>query len=192
MQTLKNAPPVKTSSTGTGYTSHHGNNEHNANLEIPRQIPLGHGKFALVDAVDYGWLSQYKWHAHRGKTNKTDYAIRDGWTPDGRRTTFKMHREILGFPPARVDHRDTNGLNCQRRNLREANKSQNGANRGKNSNNTSGYKGVSWHKAARKWSAQIQVRGKYTYLGLFPNPEVAHAAYAEAAAHYFGEFARSA
>ena len=39
-----------------------------------------------------------------------------------------------------------------------------------NSTNTSGYKGVSWHKQVKKWQAQIRVNGKLKYLGLFTSP----------------------
>jgi len=47
--------------------------------------------------------------------------------------------------------------------------------------NTSGYAGVSWHKAARKWTAIIRVRGTRHYLGLFESAEAAHRAYVQAA-----------
>lgn len=97
---------------------------------------------------------------------------------------------VYGRMPAKnLDHinrlRDDNRI----LNLREATQSQNLANKTKQSNNTSGFKGVSWHKAARKWVACIKARGQYKYLGLFKTPESAHQAYCYAAYELFGEFA---
>ena len=64
--------------------------------------------------------------------------------------------------------------------------------RNRASNNTSGFKGVSWHKAARKWSSSIYLNGKPNHLGLFESAEEAHAAYMAAATRAHPEFARAA
>ena len=60
----------------------------------------------------------------------------------------------------------------------------------KERNNTSGYKGVSFHKDTGMYRARIMVRGVSIHLGAFRRPELAHAAYCEAAKKHFGEFAR--
>lgn len=53
-------------------------------------------------------------------------------------------------------------------NCRWANRTVQNTNKRKiQSNNKSGYKGVSWHKASNKWSSQITVNGKKIYLGIF-------------------------
>lgn len=109
---------------------------------------------------------------------------------------YLRHRLIFlwhnGFMPEQVDHIDLNRSNNRIENLRAANRSGNGANRGRYANNKSGYKGVCWFKPARKWHAQIKLNGKVHHLGYFDDPAVAHEAYKEAANRMHGEFARPA
>lgn len=95
------------------------------------------------------------------------------------------------FPKNQVDH--INGVRDDNRivNLREATCSQNCANRVAQSNNTSGMKGVSYHKAGAKWRADIQVDGKPLFLGLYKTTSAAESAYNLAAYLYFGEFSRA-
>jgi hypothetical protein len=87
-------------------------------------------------------------------------------------------------------HKDGNGLNCQDGNLRVCTSSQNGMNRGKQSDNTSGYKGVTWDKSKGKWQASIKVNQKTIFLGRFNNVIEAAKAYDEGAKKYHGAFAR--
>lgn len=78
-------------------------------------------------------------------------------------------------------------------NLRPATASQNAANRGAHSNNTSGFKGVYFAKgAAKPWAARICCRGERVWLGTFTTKEEAHEVFGAAAAILFGEFARAA
>ena len=112
--------------------------------------------------------------------NKVRYAHRVIW---------KM---IMGEdPPAEVDHRDCDPGNNRWSNLRASDRRTNSANRGRNRNNSSGFKGVYLHQCGR-WTAGITANRKSYYLGLFDTPEEAHAAYAKAADQLFGEFARAA
>ena len=101
-----------------------------------------------------------------------------------------MHRLIMSAPDDKsIDHRDGNGLNNRRDNLRFATQSQNMANRDKMSNNTSGFKGV--FKIRNKYKAQIKVNHKSIQGGrLFDNPVDAARRYNEMALKYFGEYAR--
>jgi hypothetical protein len=87
-----------------------------------------------------------------------------------------IHRIIAGAQPGEeVDHIDRNTLNNKRSNLRIATRQQQGFNRGLFKNNTTGYKGVSFHRG--KWQASIRVNGILEYLGRFTTPEKASEAY---------------
>lgn len=89
-----------------------------------------------------------------------------------------------------IDHIDGNPYNNRFRNLRLASHYQNGCNRKKHSNNTSGLKGVCWHKAMKKWQASIGVEAKKISLGYFTTREEAYAAYCKAAEEMHKDFAR--
>jgi hypothetical protein len=94
------------------------------------------------------------------------------------------------WPPQEVDHINTDRADNRFCNLRLASRSENLGNRARQANNTSGFKGVSFSKAARRWVASLQKEGTYYYLGLHDTPEAAHDAYCRAAKDVFGEFAR--
>lgn len=147
-------------------------------------IPLTRGMFATVDASDFQWLSQWKWYVR--STYGLFYPARK---IDGR--PVEMHRLIL---PAKVglmvDHKNGDGLDNRRANLRYATNSQNQQNRHRLVRNTSGYRGVTWHKQAKRWQAGIALDGRRYYLGLFLSPVDAARAYDAQAREFFGEFAR--
>jgi hypothetical protein len=84
-----------------------------------KEIPLTQGKVAVVDEEDFDRLNKHKWYAC--KNGNTFYALRKS-NVNGKRLTILMHREILGLKPGDpgVDHRDGNGLNNRRKNLRLA------------------------------------------------------------------------
>ena len=154
------------------------------------EIPLTQGKVALIHDDDFELVSGFKWCAR--KHRNTFYAQKNVRSEGGgRRQCIQMHRLILGLTDQNVltDHIDGNGLNNQRANLRACSNAENLWNRGVNSNNTSGLKGVSWRADIGKWHAKICVNWKQTHLGFFTTPEAAHAAYCKAAAELHGEFA---
>lgn len=151
-----------------------------------REIELSQGLVALVDDEDYLWLSQWKWTASR--STNTWYVLRK--TPRPERKVIYIHRQIMEAPDGlEVDHRNENGLDNQRSNLRLATHSQNKQNRGPQKNNTSGHKGVTWDKQNQRWRAQIKIGSKVRYLGLFDSPEDAGEAYRSAALENQGDFA---
>jgi hypothetical protein len=150
-----------------------------------KTIKLTLGKVAIVDNDDFDKLNQWKWNCVNG------YAARLVSRKLGKRVMIYMHREILGTPDGmECDHINSNRLDNRKQNLRICNRSQNQANRSKSSNNTSGYKGVNWHKVNQKWRAKIKINGRSKYLGCFTDIEDAAKAYEKAAIEYFGEFAR--
>ncbi len=101
-----------------------------------------------------------------------------------------MHTYLLGNPDRDIDHINGNGLDNRRSNLRLATESQNMANRGKQRNNTSGFKGVHWSQKHGKWKAEICCNRHRQHLGLFIDPVEAAHAYDSKARELFGEFAR--
>lgn len=150
-----------------------------------KAIPLSRGYGTVVDDEDHGRLAQHKWSAFVVESGRKVYAVRR----EGRRFIY-MHREIVGASQGQgVDHRDGDGLNNLRSNLRFANQSQNMANRGAQANNTSGYKGVYWHKPRAKWKAQITVNKITKHLGYFADSAEAAEAYDQAARQAWGSFA---
>lgn len=151
-------------------------------------VPLTDGYVAVIDAADVHLVEGRLWHANPWP--RTTYARASVRAEDGRFKKVRMHNLLTGW--GRVDHIDGDGLNNRRENLRPATSSQNNRNAKRRSDNTSGFKGVTWRRRERKWAAQIRVDGKNMYLGHFDSPEAAHAAYCKASAELHGEFGRTA
>lgn len=135
----------------------------------------------MVDDDDYELLKIYNWYCNDGR------AVRK----NGRSSTILMHRQImnLGSGDKRIiDHINGNPLDNRKENLRICQQQQNMYNRRKNSNNTSGIKGVSWSNIAKKWKAQIRINKKAKHLGYFDNIEDAAKAYEAAAIVGHGQY----
>jgi hypothetical protein len=99
---------------------------------------------------------------------------------------------VHGQMPARnqeVDHKNRKRDDNRIDNLRLATRSQNQGNSKRPKHNTSGFKGVSREKGAKRWHASISVKGRAVHLGYYDTPEEAHRVYTAAALQYFGEFA---
>jgi hypothetical protein len=165
-----------------------------------KKIPLTQGKFVKVDNEDYKNLNQWKWYATTGHS-KTFYAYRQV-----NNKAVIMHRIIMKAETGQfIDHKDGNGLNNQKSNLRFCTPSQNSKN--KKSSGISKYLGVYKHTSHKKyfskkqnktikyssrpiWVAHIKHNEKYIHLGVFEIEIEAAKAYNEAAKIYHGEFAR--
>ena len=154
-----------------------------------KEIPLTQGKVALVDDDDYERVSEHKWHAL--KRGKMFYAGRSKSRRDPTgRGTILLHHFILGIPSQQqIDHRDRDGLNCQKQNIRPCTHAQNNQNRRAQVNNASGYRCVT--RCGKRWQAHIGKGGtaNYTYLGRFDTAEDAARSYDREAARRYGEFA---
>lgn len=96
------------------------------------------------------------------------------------------------LPLDQVDHIDANKSNNAWDNLREATNAQNQANTGPRKNNRVGLKGAHYQSQMNCWTARITVNGKRHFLGLFDEPEAAHAAYCDAVKRLNPEFGRVA
>ena len=160
-----------------------------------RTVPLGgskaKGRVARVDDEDYEVVSQFKWYVKEDRRANGYVAGPYAATSvheNGTCRTVRMHTLLTGW--REVDHKDHDGLNNQRSNLRDATRQQNSHNaRPWLGNAASRFKGVSWDSQAGKWKALIRVRGKYHYLGFYADEEQAARAYDAAAQDLFGEFA---
>ena len=133
------------------------------------KIQLANNKgVVLVDKDDFNKVNQYSWHIHRAGTK--DYAR--AWI-NGKREY--MHRLIMNGDL--IDHINGNGLDNRKCNLRLADKSLNAINSKIRSDNSTGYRGVTFNKKANKYMAEISRNGKRKYLGLFNTAKEAHRAY---------------
>lgn len=148
---------------------------------MSKEIQLSNGMIAIVDDEDFEWASQYKWWCCNG------YAVRHS---TGKKS-IAMHREIAKTPKGMVtDHANGNKLDNRRANLRAATRGQNATNSKLHSNNTSGYRGVTYLKRTNKWRAHISIDGMMVYLGNHDTPEKAANAYNVVARNHFGAFAK--
>jgi hypothetical protein len=141
--------------------------------------------FTFVDDEDFHELNKHKWHPAKEASGMI-YVKRN----IGFGIKQRMHIAILGQIEGKmIDHRNRNGLDNQRHNLRYCSNAENQRNRGAQRNNKSGYKGVSWYKGSDRWVAQIKCDGVKLHLGYFTCLVKAAKAYDKAAKLHFGGFA---
>lgn len=153
-----------------------------------KQIPLMGDKTALVDDEDFEALSCHQWTACARYKTSTWYAIRRG-RKNGRCVIIYMHKVLLSVAKGlTVDHRDGNGLNNQKGNLRSATRHQQQFNRPPRKESSTGIKGV-FPRRDGKWYAKIKHNKRELYLGSYDNQKDAARAYNTKALELFGEFA---
>jgi len=150
------------------------------------EIPLTRRAVALIDAADYELVRPYKWHLQ-----VTKHGHRYARTAIGTCGVLLMHRLIVAAPTdVMVDHRDGDGLNNRRFNLREASHSQNLMNQRRTRRPAaSGITGVYFDKVSAQWWSYIRVDGRSVRLGYFPTKVDAASARRAAELKHYGEFA---
>jgi len=157
-----------------------------------KQIPLTQGKFALVDDCDFERVNQFKWYAIRMNKGKELFYARRHITVYGKDKMQYLHRFLLGITNSKikVDHKDGNGLNNIRSNIRLATQSQNLQNRGSQNNSESKYKGVCFDNFTKSYRMQITINGK-TIRSRHKNEIDAAKEYDRMAKILHGEFANT-
>ena len=160
-----------------------------------KKIILTNGGFSLVDDADYPVLNRYLWYWIQVPNSDLRYAVRNATSSENEnRGSIRMHRQLLGLPPKNphVDHKDRNGLNNRRNNLRICAPGRNAQNRKIRKDSCSGFKGVHLRTSGswKAWRAKIQIDGKNVTLGHYVTAKEAAKAYNRAARKHFGEFAR--
>jgi hypothetical protein len=149
-----------------------------------RYIPLTRGLFAIVDAEDYEWLSQYKWCAQFSEYTRTYYAVRKC-----RGHTVFMHRMIMNPPGGKVvDHMNGNGLDNRRCNLRICSPKENSCNKPKRRNTKSRFIGV--YRRRNKYQVILKHNGKAYGGGMFDDEVEAAKARDRLAIQLHGKYAR--
>lgn len=154
-------------------------NTYGVNSDGSISIYLSNGDTALIDAMDYPKIRE--WRVCAVKRGPVTYATCN---------RSYLHRIVMGVDKGiAIDHINHNGLDNRRCNLRIATQGQNMCNIRTPSNNTSGFKGVSWAKRTNKWRAYIVKNNKQIHLGTFTDKKLAAFAYNEAAKRIYKEFA---
>ena len=147
------------------------------------------GYEVLISKCDLERIQSHNW-CKAANQNKRVYF---GYRAYGQNEKFiYLHRFIVDCPSGmEVDHVNMNTLDNRRENLRICSHARNNCNKRKYKTNTSGYKGVYWHKQRLKWVAEITSNRKKTYLGCFLTAEEAYAAYCIASKKYHDEYGRT-
>lgn len=155
---------------------------------MAREIPLSRGKVALVDDVDFDRVGGLRWTAKPAdQATEKWYAYRTE-VRDGRKATIYLHR-LITLAPAHllVDHRNGDGLDCRRENLRLCSHSENLINRHL-PRPAGGYRGIHLTPAG-KWRVLVQCQGQVIRLTPVNDPALAARLYDAVAAVVHGEFA---
>lgn len=132
------------------------------------KVKLNDENYMLCDIEDWDRFKGHYWFI-----NDTGYAVCETMKTG----KLRFHKLVTGTTAeVIIDHINRNKLDNRKCNLRIATKEVNGINRGLQSNNTTGYKGVYFDKRRRVWKAWVKVSGKLITLGSYPTKEEAIAA----------------
>lgn len=133
----------------------------------------------------------YTWCAKYNHTNDEYYVVANVYHPELQQTRpIFLHQFLMNANGKDVDHENNDTLDNRKSNMRIVEEGNNSKNRkGKNKNNTSGYRNVSWDNKRNKWVVQLQVDGKNKRLGSFDDVHEAGKFAEEMRQKYYGEFA---
>lgn len=154
---------------------------------MSKEIPISRGKYiTIVDDEDFDKVASHKWKMLKSRSRV--YAARE-IGGKGKWKTLLLHRFLMSAQEGDyVDHINNNTLDNRKENLRLTSNSMNLGNRGKQANNTSGYKGV--HKCHNGFAVRIR-KDDYVYRlsNMVKDPIEGAKIYDRAALHFYGEFA---
>ena len=152
-------------------------------------VELTQGQVTLVDIEDLPIIAEYQWSASWNPDRKSYYATANIRLPSGKKTSIRLNRLVMNAKhPFVVDHINTITLDNRKSNLRICTKSENGMNRGKQSNNTTGHKGVCFSR--NRYVVHVKKDGKSKYIGSYENYEDAVTAHELALEKMHGDFSR--
>jgi len=136
----------------------------------------------IIDKKYFNKVKYKKWYL-----STTGYVFTSNKSDTGK---WRLHWSIIGKPPIKyhTDHINRNKLDNRKINLRICTASQNALNRGKQINNTSGYKGVCWDKKNNKWITQLVVNKKRVFHKRFKLLNNAILAYKNELNKYIGSY----
>jgi len=139
-----------------------------------RKLLLSNGITTLIDDSDFERVSQYKWSSYKfRKTSATPYVVRYSYK-NGKQSTVYLHRFLMDAPKGmQVDHKNGDGLDNRRSNLRICTNEENQQNQRVH---REGHL-LGTRKGPSGWTAQIWISGKVHYIGHYKTKEIAHQRY---------------
>ena len=162
-----------------------------AKIELRRKN--GENFWTIIDLDDLDRVLEYPytWYAKYQYLNKGYYVYASEYIPEKQRCrSIFLHQFIVNANGKTVDHINGDTFDNRKSNLRIVEYSNNSKNRKcRNSNNTSGYRNVSWNKKENKWVVQLQINKKNKVLGRFDDVHEAGKFAEEMRVKYYGEFA---
>ena len=143
----------------------------------------------LVDQEDYElWVKDNSFSLRNEKGKNISVIVSSA---TGGFHLKKLHRLIMNAGPNDIiDHISGDVLDNRKSNLRFATSAENNRNTRKRIDNSSGIKGVCWHKKFNKWTTYINIDGKRIYLGCYENKQDAEDVVRKARIELHREFAR--
>jgi len=154
-----------------------------------KEIKLKNGQYTKVDNDDFEKFKNFSWFLIKNVYKSSSYYY---VTRSNNGKPCKLHREIMGSPKGlMIDHINHDTLDNRKCNLRVCTHQDNQRNRNLNKNNTTGFKGVTYHKHKEYiyYVAQLYLNGKNIFLGTFKKSIDAAKKYDEEVTRLFGDFA---